>query len=466
MEQKILVVEDDKSQREIIGTILEMSRYKVDLAENGLQAWDKIQNQNYKLVLTDINMPELDGMSLLKRIRENYPSLAVVVITAYGSISSAVDAMKEGAIDYLEKPFTKDKLILSIQKGLRTTELQEENAYLHKQLEERFTFGKLVGKSKSMQEIYTLIEKVLNKDVSILITGESGTGKEVVAKTIHYEGNRKKKPFIAANCAAIPENLLESEFFGFEKGSFTGANQTSIGFFEAANGGTLFLDEIGSLRKDLQAKLLRALQEREIMHIGGKKPIKFDVRIISASSENLVDSIKKGEFREDLYWRLNVIPIHLPPLRERKDDIPLLAGYFIDNFAERNNSKKPRLSPKLMKLICDYDWRGNVRQLENTIERMLVLSDKEILDEEDFPIKSSSFEQQLAVNNSKSTQADFKNLPEEGINMAEMEKNMIINAMKQSNGKIKEAANLLGYTYKTMQYRLKKYNLLQLKDKK
>ncbi|MBN1234181.1 MAG: sigma-54-dependent Fis family transcriptional regulator [Candidatus Coatesbacteria bacterium] len=466
MEQKILVVEDDKSQREIIGTILEMSRYKVDLAENGLQAWDKIQNQNYKLVLTDINMPELDGMSLLKRIRENYPSLAVVVITAYGSISSAVDAMKEGAIDYLEKPFTKDKLILSIQKGLRTTELQEENAYLHKQLEERFTFGKLVGKSKSMQEIYTLIEKVLNKDVSILITGESGTGKEVVAKTIHYEGNRKKKPFIAANCAAIPENLLESEFFGFEKGSFTGANQTSIGFFEAANGGTLFLDEIGSLRKDLQAKLLRALQEREIMHIGGKKPIKFDVRIISASSENLVDSIKKGEFREDLYWRLNVIPIHLPPLRERKDDIPLLAGYFIDNFAERNNSKKPRLSPKLMKLICDYDWRGNVRQLENTIERMLVLSDKEILDEEDFPIKSSSFEQQLAVNNSKSTQADFKNLPEEGINMAEMEKSMIINAMKQSNGKIKEAANLLGYTYKTMQYRLKKYNLLQLKDKK
>ncbi len=457
MKKRILIVDDEASQRDVIEGILSISGYEVSSAPDGQKALELIE-KGYDLILTDIRMPNLDGLSLLKRVKEGYPHLSVIVMTAYGSISNAVEAMNLGATDYLEKPFTKDKLLLTIGKGLKATEIQLENISLHKQLEEKFCCGSLIGKSKAMLDIYRTIEKVLDHDVSVLITGESGTGKEVVAKTIHYEGKRKKKGFVAANCAAIPENLLESEFFGYEKGAFTGAAQTTPGLFEIADQGTLFLDEIGTLRIDLQAKLLRAIQEREIMHIGGKKPIKIDVRIISATSTDLERGIKEGRFREDLYYRLNVIPIHLPPLRERKEDIPLFIKHFIEHYAFKNRSPEFKVSPNLLRIMVDYPWQGNVRQLENTIERMLVLADGNMLTESDFPLQSST------STPISSTNKDIS-IPEHGIDIVALERNLIKDAMEKSKGKIANAAKLLGLSYKTLQYRLKKFNLEDYKGK-
>jgi DNA-binding NtrC family response regulator len=383
---KILVVDDEAPIREMIKKGLsQMGGYSVEVAQNGAEAIEKIEKDIFDLVLTDLKMPEMDGLELLKNIKGTRPEMMVILMTAYGSIETAVEAMRIGANDYITKPINFDDLLIHISKVQKESLLLRENLLLRMEVRKKFEFNNIIGKSKRMQEVFSLIEKVAPGSSTVMIYGGSGTGKELVAKAIHYNSPRTDRSFIPFNCGAIPETLVESELFGHTKGAFTGAIQAKKGLFEEANGGTLFLDEISTILPSVQVKLLRVLQEKELMRVGSTERTKIDVRMIAATNENLEENMKQGKFREDLFYRLHVFPIFLPDLKDRKEDIPLLAYHFLDLYSKEAKKEIKGISKEAMKLLLEHHWQGNVRELENTIERAVIMTDRDHLVPNDFP---------------------------------------------------------------------------------
>jgi len=450
---RLLVVDDEEPQRLMLGNLLGRAGFDAVTAGSGEQALARLAEGPFDLLLTDQRMPGMDGLELLERARRVRHDLPIVLMTAYGTVSTAVEAMKRGASDYLTKPFERDELMVVIEKVLRQRRLEDEVVSLRGALRERYRLDNLIGASAAMQEVFALIERVSAADVPVLITGESGTGKELVARAIHQNSPRSGGPFVALNCAAVPESLLESEFFGHERGAFTGAVRTHTGRFEQADGGTLFLDEIGAMRVDLQAKLLRALQEGEIQRLGASAPRKVDVRILAATCEDLEQSIRKRTFREDLYYRLNVVPIELPPLRERPEDLSLLVDHFVSRAARKFGRGEIGVAPEVVDRLQRHMWPGNVRELENCIERMVVLSRGERLTLRDVPpaIGRPSGGGEAGL--------DGFELPLDGIHLGELERHLIRQALRRARGSLGPAARLLGISYKTLQYRVRKYGL-------
>lgn len=374
-EARILVADDEESLRIVIRNSLRHKGYAVDCAEDGKQASKMIDQQKYDVVLLDIRMPEVDGFKLLERIRQIENPPPVIMMTAQDTMKNAIDAMKKGAFDYLTKPFDIDELDILVQKALKERALETEVVHLRQEVKE-YQMGPhlIVGESRPVRELYKMIGKLAARDVTVLIQGESGTGKELMARSIHYESDRASQPFVAVNVAAIPKELLESELFGHVRGAFTGANDDRVGYFEKAGKGTIFLDEIGELPLNLQAKILRVLQEREVQRLGSSEPVPVQARVIAATNQNLAKMVKEKKFREDLFYRLNVVPLEIPPLRVRKDDIPLLANYFVKKFCDELASPAKQIAPEVMKVLKGYTWPGNVRELENVVKRAIVLS--------------------------------------------------------------------------------------------
>lgn len=452
MKGSILVVDDEKGQRDILKSILEREGYDVSTAHSAAEALRFFCENLFDVVLTDLKMPGMDGIELLKKIIQEKNPISVVLMTAHGTISSAVDAMKFGAFDYLTKPLERDELLVVVKRAVEKVNLIKENAFLKQQLEDRFSIEGIVGSSGVMQDVLKILKKVCAGNSTVLIHGESGTGKELIARAIHYNSQRKDKPFMAVNCAAIPETLLESELFGYEKGAFTGANARKAGLFEAAQGGTIFLDEVAELPFSLQAKLLRVIQEKEVRRIGGKDNIKVDVRIITATNKILEGEIKKGKFREDLYYRLNVIAFKLPPLRERSEDIPDLVDHFIKKYNKALDKKITGVSKDAMVLLINYPWPGNARQLESAIERAMLFSD------DGSAIEADLLPLEVTQKIYPAGKIDF-DIPRGGISFEELEKDLIIKAMQKSDWVIAKAAQLLGMSYRTLQYRLNKFGI-------
>jgi DNA-binding NtrC family response regulator len=448
MSGNILIVDDERAQREIIQAILERAGYGVVAVGSGREALTCLQQREFDLILTDLKMQGMSGMELLEQILAQHSGQCVIIMTAHGTVDSAVDAMKKGAFDYLEKPLERDTLLLTISRAFERIRLVRENLLLQRQLAEVTPPGGLIGEHPSMREVFRIINKIAPSSSTVLIYGESGTGKELVARAIHDGSPRKGESFLAINCAAIPETLIESELFGHERGAFTGAVSREMGIFEAANGGTVFLDEIGEMNVSMQAKLLRAIQAREIRRVGGKTHIPIDVRIISATNKDLEEEIRQGRFREDLFYRLNVIRIALPSLRERGSDIAALADFFLEKHAAAAGVSCRQLSPAARKLIMQYPWPGNVRQLESVIERGVLMADSETIEPEDLPLEL----------NQRGTPGPFPcALPPAGINFEDLERALIVQAMERTGWVISKAAPLLGMTYKTLQYRLDKF---------
>ncbi|KIH76391.1 two component, sigma54 specific, transcriptional regulator, Fis family [Geoalkalibacter ferrihydriticus] len=387
--ERILIADDEESIRWVLSKALSKKGFKVDLAGDGNEALEFFRKNTYDLAILDIKMPGISGLDLLTRFQEQTPHTLIVIMTAESSMKNAVEAMKRGAYDYITKPFDLDAIDAILVKAGKAAEISTEVSRLKDELKDQYHLERtLIGQSKPMQEVYKVLGKVAPSDVTILITGESGTGKELVARAVHFNSPRLGKPFLALNCAAIPRELLESELFGFEKGAFTGATERKTGKFEQANGGTLFLDEIGDMPLDLQAKLLRVLQEKEITRTGGSTTIPVDVRIVAATNQNLKDKVRNREFREDLFYRLNVVPIALPPLRERRDDIPLLVDYFIQSAREKVGTTALGCTAEAHRLLASFNWPGNVRELENTIQRAALLAPNPLLTPDDFPVLS------------------------------------------------------------------------------
>jgi len=383
---KILVVDDEAPIREMLKKGLsQMGGFAIDVAQNGQEAIEKIEKDVFDLVLTDLKMPEMDGIELLKTIKGTRPDVMVIMMTAFGSIQTAVEAIKIGADDYITKPIDFNELLIHISKAQKGSQLLRENRLLRMEVRKKFEFNNIIGKSRKMQEVFSLIEKVAPSNSTVIIYGGSGTGKELVAKAIHYHSPRTEKPFLPFNCGAIPETLVESELFGHTKGAFTGAVQAKRGLFEEAHGGTLFLDEISTILPSVQVKLLRVLQEKEVMKVGSTERTKIDVRMIAATNEDLEANVKSGKFREDLFYRLHVFPIFLPDLNDRKDDIPLLAYHFLDVYTKETKKQVKGISKEAMNLLLEYHWPGNVRELENSIERGVIVADEDTLTLKDFP---------------------------------------------------------------------------------
>ena len=444
----ILLIDDDDSLRRVMEFSLAESGYRVQTAASGEEGLRLFEKDSFDAVITDITMPGMNGMEVLAKIRQRDSHLPVIIITAYGTIESAVEAMKQGAFDYITKPFNRDELRLTLERAFTMRRLEKENVELRAEVKGRYRFDSLVGSSETIREVLDMAGRVAASDASVLITGESGTGKELLAKGIHYNSLRANGPFVAVNCAAIPENLIESELFGHMKGAFTGAVKDREGKFELAGGGTLFLDEIGDLRVDLQAKLLRALQERHVDRVGGSHPVPVDVRVIASTNRDIERAVKEGGFREDLYYRLSVIPLRMPPLRERKDDIPLLVNHFLKKF---NPSQDVRVDHEALAALTAYGWPGNVRELENAIERASVLKRGDMITSADLPDKLKK--EKASVENI------ILNLPEKGISLEDLEKNLIIKALERHKGNQTRAAEYLGITRPTLIYRMEKYGI-------
>jgi len=444
----ILLIDDDDSLRRVMEFSLVEAGHKVQTASSGEEGLRLFEKGSFDAVITDITMPGMSGIEVLKEVQKRDAELPVIVITAYGTIESAVEAMKLGAFDYITKPVSRDELRLTLDKAMKLRRLAKENVALRAEVTDRYSFEHIVGSSERIRELLDLAGRVAASDASVLIMGETGTGKGLLAKGIHYNSARKDGPFVAVNCAAIPEALIESELFGHLKGSFTGAVKDKEGKFELANGGTLFLDEIGDLRIDLQAKILRALQEREVDRVGGSKPVAVDVRVIAATNKDIEHAVKSGAFREDLYYRLSVITLQVPPLRERREDIALLASVFLKKF---NKGAEVRVAPDALSALTAYGWPGNVRELENVMERASVLRRTEVITRAELPDKLSKEKQGV--------ESIILNLPDEGISLEDLEKQLLIKSLEKHKGNQTRAAEYLGITRPTLIYRMEKYGL-------
>ena len=457
--EKILIVDDEKSMRDVLAIMLKRAGYAVSEAGDGEEAIGQVQKDIYDLVITDLKMPKADGLEVLKAVKEHSPGTVVLMITAFASPESAVEAMKRGAFDYLTKPFQVDEAQLIIRNALEQRRLSNENTLLKRELAGQANFSQLIGQSESMQRLFEMIKKVADSRSNVLICGESGTGKELVARAIHYHSSRSQFPFVAVNCSALPETLLESELFGHMKGSFTGAVSNKAGLFEVANGGTIFLDEIGDTTPAMQVKLLRVIQEREFRRVGGTKDVKVDVRIVAATNKALEKAVADGSFREDLFYRLDVIPIHLPPLRMRAGDIPLLAQHFLEKFAKANGKPTPTLTQDALRLLLEHEWRGNVRELENLIERAVAFSNGAAIAGEDL----SGWLTRPSQSSSPSVMAAPSDLPPDGLDLEALisgiEKDLLLKALERAKWVKKKAARLLHLNTRSFRYRLEKYSI-------
>ncbi|MCX7816308.1 MAG: sigma-54 dependent transcriptional regulator [Syntrophales bacterium] len=449
----LLVVDDDRSMRLVLSTMLRKEGYEVTSAVDGMEALEVLRKKDIDVVITDLKMPRLDGMGLLERIRYEYPEIPVILITAYGTVATAVDAIKKGAFDYITKPFEQDDLKNIVSKAVRTRNLNREEVILNPDDLNRFG---MVGSSPEMLAIFETIRRVAPTTTTVLITGETGTGKELTANAIHANSPRRNNPFIKINCAAIPENLMESELFGYEKGAFTGAVVNKPGRVELAHKGTLFLDEVGELPREMQVKLLRVIQEQSFERVGGLRTIHVDVRIIAATNRNLFQEVKEGRFREDLFYRLNVMHIHMPALRERRSDIPALVDFFIEKFNKKLERNVTGVDEEVMNLFMNYRWPGNIRQMENVLERMILMCRGHVLRLEDVPQ-----EIRLAVDDEHRIpdvqSGQFKEVIREQI--SEVEKQLIIRCLEECGGNITKAARQLGLSRKGLQLKMIKYNL-------
>jgi two-component system response regulator HydG len=449
----VLVVDDDRGHRTMLKTLLSGWRYTVSEAEDGATAIEMARETPFDLVLMDIRMIKVSGLEALSEIKAHNPAIPIIIMTAYSSVETAVEALKNGAYDYLTKPLDFDVLRLTMERAMDHTHLKEENRLLKASLGEKFDRQNIIGNSPGMVRLFETIVQVAPSEATVLITGESGTGKELIAGAIHYNSERKKGPFIKVNCAALTETLLESELFGHEKGSFTGAHRRKEGQFSLADGGSLFLDEVSEMPLSMQVKLLRVIQEREFTRVGGEEVIKVDVRLIAATNKDLAEEIAAGRFRKDLFYRLNVVTLHMPPLRERRDDIPLLAQHFLKTFAEKNRKSIKGYTPQAMDRLLRYDWPGNVRELMNAVERMVVLSRADYVDESDLP---PAILEQVSV---PVPQLPSQALPG-GLRLEEVEKASILQTLESAGGNKSEAARRLGITRRTLHKKLKKYGVM------
>lgn len=453
MPTRILIAEDEERLRRLFAMLLGGSKYKITMAEDGEKAWELIQKDRPDIVLTDMRMPNLDGMGLLEKIKGEHPDLPVIVITAYGEIESAVEAMKAGAADYLTKPLNEEHLKLAVEKALQWKTVVSENQRLRNEKKNQFDFPNIVAESRAMKELLELAAKVAQSEATVLIIGESGTGKELISRAIHLNSPRSRGPFEAVNCAAIPDNLLESELFGFERGAFTGAVESKPGVFELASSGTLFLDEIGDMAFTLQAKVLRALEERTFKRLGGSKIIHTDTRFVAATNRNISEMVRAGEFREDLFYRLSVFPLEILPLRDRPEDIMPLARHFLQKFCRQMGKPVPDIPADTEKMLVSHPWPGNVRELQNTIERSVILLTGNKLTTAIVGRRFSSIE---SISNSH--HADF-HVPNAGFDLDEHVRGLINQALHRSNGNKSAAAKMLGISRATLRYRIEKYEL-------
>ena len=449
---KILIIDDDRAILDACSQALVKEKYIVQMAETGEKGMTLFRKELFDVILLDLKLPGMDGMVLLKMMREESHETPVIIITGHASVESAIEAMKLGSFDYLVKPFGVEELRIVIKKALATRKLMLENLYLRKELEVKSEFDSTIGNSPAIQKVLELVKRVSTTDTTILLTGESGTGKELIARMIHRLSLRSNHPFVAVDCGALVESLFESELFGHEKGSFTGAYATKYGRFEIANKGTIFLDEIANISLNIQAKLLRVIQEREVSRIGSSRTIKIDVRIIAATNKDLAAYVKSGKFRDDLYYRLNVVPIHIPPLRERKEDIPLLVNHFLHKYNKKAKREVASISKEALKTLLEYEWPGNVRELENTIERAVVLSKSNTLAIDDLIYHGISVGKSTIF---EPSDGRFKTLDE-------VEKEYIRQVLTASNNNKSKAAELLGIDRKTLRAKLQKYKIDQI----
>ena len=453
--ETVLIVDDEKNYPLILSAVLEEEGFETLTANSGKAALEIIESSDIDLILTDMKMPEMDGIELLKRIKKIDPDLPVIVMTAHGTVDKAVDAMQEGAYTYIQKPFDNERMILYVKKAIAMFLVVKENKWLRNAVESQYSFGNIIGKSKVIREVFQTILKVAPTTATVILEGESGTGKELVAKSIHFNSPRRDKPFIAVNCSALSENLLESELFGHEKGAFTGAASMRKGRFELADGGTLFIDEIGEIALSLQIKLLRVLQEKTVERVGGVKSIPVNFRLIAATNKKLKEEVSAGRFREDLFYRLNVVRIPLPPLRDRQEDINLLISYFIKKYSDEHKSEVPitGIEQAVQRLFFDYKWPGNIRELENVIERAMILSSGSIIKEIDLP---KDFKDNIHNTLNIGGIPDNANLYE---TLAIVEKRMIERALKLTDNVQAHAAQLLGIGKSGLNQKIKKYKL-------
>jgi two-component system response regulator PilR (NtrC family) len=456
---RILVVDDERSMREVLFSMLKNEGYDVTVAEGGEAAIEAVRRETFDAIITDVRMPKVDGLQVLKAAKELSPSTVVIMITAFGSSETAVEAMKLGAYDYITKPFKYDEVTLNIKRALERKRLRDENLNLKRRLETQYRFENIVGKSAKIVEVFDTIRKIADSHSTVMITGESGTGKELVAQAIHVNSQRRDKPFISVNCGAIPEGLMESELFGHVKGAFTGAVVNKVGLFSAADCGTLFLDEITEIPALLQVNLLRAIQEREIRRVGDTKDMKVDVRLIAATNKDLEAAVGDGTLREDLFYRLNVIPIHLPSLRERVEDIPLLVAHFLQKFGKELGKEVRGVSPEVLALLEQYHWPGNIRELENVVERALVLGTGDILTVDSLP---------ESVRRQPQPRGMDLDLPEAGLDLDatldQIERRLLEKALERTKGVQTRAAELLRLSFRQFRYKLQKHKLGRDRD--
>lgn len=455
-QKRLLIIDDEENMRHMLSSLLKKSGYRVDSASDGAVAMEMVDRTIYDFILCDLKMPNMSGMEFFKTVRDKLWATTVIMMSAYGSIDTAVEAMKQGAYDFISKPFKSDEVLLTLKKAEERESLKRENRWLKeriRKIQENYYFGSMVARSKAMLSVFKLSEKAAQYNTTVLIYGDSGTGKELIARGIHFIGERSKKSLVPVNCGGIPENLLESELFGYVKGAFTGADKNKKGLFQEADGGTIFLDEIGELPLSLQVKLLRVLQENEIRPIGDSKTMQIDVRVIAATAKNLGEEVRKGTFREDLFYRLNVLPIKLPPLRNRPEDIPLLSQHFIDRFSISLDKKIKGITSAAMSILLKHSWPGNVRELENVIERAVVLAEETNLVPENFPSDLGK----------ESVTDKMDDLPEEySLKLAQkvLEKRLITRALEKTGGNRTRAARLLEISHPSLLSKIKTYNIM------
>jgi len=454
-QKRILIIDDEENFRHLLSVILIKEGYEVETASNGEEGLQKALASPFDQILCDIRMARMDGLEFLKEIKKTELETTIIVMSAYGTVDIAIEAMKLGAYDYISKPFKPDEIILTLRKAEEREQLRRENQLLRREVAQKYSFENIVSKNEKMQKMFDVIKKVARYKSTVLITGESGTGKELVARALHYNSERSQNPFIPVNCGAIPENLLESELFGHVKGAFTDAIRTKKGLFEEADGGTLFLDEIGELPAQLQVKLLRVLQEGEIRRIGESKSIKVNVRIVVATVKDLTKEVNEGRFREDLFYRLNVLPIHIPPLRERKEDIPLLIHHFINKYNQSMNKNVAGIDHKALETLMNHSWFGNVRELENTIERAIVLAERNNIELENLPIETQEFKEEF----------ESEPLPDEEYSIKKASKaleiNLIKRALRKTKGNHTHAAKVLEISHRALLYKIKEYGIVE-----